>query len=157
MGAIADTFRDRLDVKRSDTFFSLVAWGCDAADLCQGYQQLLAHGGRILLLGVEMDRCSALHLAEKRVALPDDLHARLALPDDLQREYPPEDWSVGYGPEANFLLAQEVAEAHGLIAIGEIGAATARLFDAQTVVTLYETLLREDPYRVYGLTRASEG
>jgi len=156
MGAVADAFRDRADVIRSDDKFSLAAWGRDAAELCRGYQPLLDHSGRILLLGVEMDRCSALHLAEKRVALPDDLQARLALPDELQREYPPERWSIGYGPEANFLLAQEVADAHGLLVTCKIGAATVRLFDAQTVVTLYETLLREDPYLVYGLTEASK-
>jgi hypothetical protein len=48
-------------------------------------------------------------------------------------------------------LAQEAAEAQGLIKSVRIGQALARLFEAQALVTLYESLLRTRPYAVYGL------
>ena len=153
MGAIADAFREWPGVRRNtDTLFSYAAWGRDA-DLFarRGLGPLVERGGKALLLGVEMDRCSALHLAEERVALPARLAALLTPPDDLWRDYPAAEWGIGYGPEANFLMAQEAAEAHGLIASVGIGQATARLFAIQPVVALYERLLREQPYAVYGL------
>jgi aminoglycoside 3-N-acetyltransferase len=157
MGAIADAFREWPGVRRdTDTLFSYVAWGRDA-DLFarKGLAPLVERGGKALLLGVEMDRCSALHLAEERVALPPALVALLTPPGDLIRDYPDHLWGIGYGPEANFLLAQEAAEAHGLIASASIGQTVARLFAIQPVVALYERLLREQPYAVHGLPEPS--
>lgn len=153
MGAIADTFREWPDVRReTSAFFSYAAWGRDAEQFArEGLAPLVACGGKALLLGVEMDRCSSLHLAEQRVKLPPTLAALLTPPDDLTRDYPDHLWSIGYGPAANFLLAQEIAEAHGLIESVCIGHAVARLFEAQTLVALYESLLRTRPYAVYGL------
>ncbi len=153
MGAIADAFRDWRDVRReTGAFFSYAAWGRDA-DLYahEGLAPLVAHGGKALLLGVEMDRCSALHLAEERVTLPPALVALLTPPDDLARGYPDDMWGIGYGPEPNFLLAQSVAEAQGLIQTQRIGHAIARLFKAQALVAIYERLLLTQPYAVYGL------
>ncbi|HEX2350658.1 MAG TPA: AAC(3) family N-acetyltransferase, partial [Ktedonobacterales bacterium] len=153
MGAIADAFRAWPDVRREkDTFFAYAAWGRDA-DLYarEGLAPLVERGGKTLLLGVEMDRCSALHLAEAQVALPAELAALLTPPADLMRDYPDTEWGFGYGPEANFLLAQQAAEAKGLIDVGQIGHATARLSVIQPVVAVYERFLRERPYAVYGL------
>lgn len=159
MGVIADTFRDWPDVRReTGAFFSYAAWGRNA-DLYarEGLASLVARGGKALLLGVEMDRCSALHLAEERVVLPLALAALLIPPADLARDYPDDAWGIGYGPEANFLLAQSVAETHGLIQTERIGLGVARLFEAQTLVAIYERLLREQPYAVYGLPEPPEG
>ncbi|MGH2504697.1 MAG: AAC(3) family N-acetyltransferase, partial [Ktedonobacterales bacterium] len=148
MGAIADTFREWPDVRReTGAFFSYAAWGRGAERFAhEGLAPLVACGGKVLLLGVEMDRCSSLHLAEERVTLPPKLAALLTPPDDLIRDYPDHLWGIGYGPEANFLLAQAAAEAHGLIATVGIGQAVARLFEAQALVTLYESLLRTRHY-----------
>jgi aminoglycoside 3-N-acetyltransferase len=153
MGVIADTFRDWPDVRReTSAFFSYAAWGHDAKRFAhEGLAPLVTCGGKVLLLGVEMDRCSSLHLAEERVPLPPPLAALLAPADDLIRDYPDHLWGIGYGPQANFLLAQDVAEAQGLIASIRIGQAVARLFEAQALVMLYESLLRTRPYAVYGL------
>lgn len=159
MGAIADTFRDWPGVQReASRFVSYAAWGRDADQYArEGLAPLVARGGKALLLGVEMDRCSSLHLAEERVALPPALAALLTPPADLTRDYPDDTWGVGYGPEANFLLAQEVAEARGLIQKTLIGQAIARLFEAQALVAIYEGLLRTRPYAVYGLPEPVEG
>ena len=153
MGVIADTFRYWPGVQReTSAFFSYAAWGRDA-DLYarEGLAPLVARGGKALLLGVAMDRCSALHLAEERVVLPPALTALLTPPADLARDYPDDAWGIGYGPEANFLLAQSVAEAQGLIQTERIGQAFARLFEAQALVAIYGRLLLTQPYAVYGL------
>jgi aminoglycoside 3-N-acetyltransferase len=153
MGVIADTFREWPEVQReTGHFFSYAAWGRDAERFAhEGLAPLIASGGKALLLGVEMDRCSSLHLAEQRVALPPALATRLTPPDGIIRDYPDHLWGIGYGPEADFLLAQAAAEAHGLIESVRIGQAVARLFEAQALVALYESLLRTHPYAVYGL------
>jgi aminoglycoside N3'-acetyltransferase len=136
-------------VRNTDSFFSYTAWGKDAALLAQGLHHLVARGGKVLLLGVQMDRCSCLHLAEGRVSLPDNLQRLREVPEEIQREYPPHLWSIGYGPESNFLLVQQEAEARHLITTTMIGNALTRFFDASTMVDLYEAMLRENPYRLF--------
>jgi len=152
MGVIADRFRDRADVVRTpDSFFSYTAWGKDAALLAQGLEHLVSRGGRVLLLGVQMDRCSCLHLAEERVTLPEDLQRLMEIPEEIQRAYPSQLWGIGYGPESNFLLVQQEAEVRYLITAMMIGSALTRFFDARTMVDLYEAMLRENPYRLFGV------
>jgi aminoglycoside 3-N-acetyltransferase len=150
MGTIADRFRDRADVVRNiDSFFAYTAWGKDAAVLAEGLHHLVARGGQVLLLGVQMDRCSCLHLAEERVPLPIDLQQLMEVPEEIQREFPPHLWSIGYGPESNFLLVQQEAERRQLLTVTTIGNATVRFFEAATMVDLYEALLRENPYQLF--------
>lgn len=150
MGVIADRFRDRADVVRAvGSFFSYTAWGQNAAIVAHNLEQVVARGGQVLLLGVQMDRCSCLHLAEDRVGLPVALSRLMEVPEDIQRAYPEQQWRIGYGPEANFLAVQQEAESHGLIRLTRIGCAVVRCFDARTIVNLYEALLRENPYRLF--------
>lgn len=157
MGVIADRFRDRSDVVRNtDSFFSYSAWGKDAALLAQSLKHLVNRGGQVLLLGVQMDRCSCLHLAEERVTLPDDLQRLLEVPEEIQREYADHLWRIGYGPESNFLLVQQEAEARHLITTTMIGNAPTRFFDARTMVDLYEAMLRENPYRLFEVDECSK-
>ncbi len=152
MGAIADRFRERSDVVRNtNSFFSYTAWGKDASMLSQSLAPFVERGGQVLLLGVQMDRCSSLHLAEERVTLPEALQRLMDVPEEIQRDYPADLWSIGFGPESNFLLVQDEAEARGLIRTTMIGAAIARMFDAKTVVELYEAMLRKNPYHLYGV------
>jgi hypothetical protein len=71
------------------------------------------------------------------------------LPEEIQREYPRHLWGIGYGPESNFLLVQQEAETQRLITSIMIGSALVRFFDASTMVDLYETMLRKNPYRLF--------
>lgn len=152
MGVIADRFRDRAGVVRNTgSFFSYTACGKDAALLAQGLQHLVSRGGWVLLLGVQMDRCSCLHLAEERVTLPEALQRLMMVPEEIQRKFPPHLWRIGYGPESNFLLVQQEAERRNLLTTIMIGNALVRFFDASTMVDLYEALLRENPYRLFGV------
>ncbi len=155
MGVIADTFRQRPDVVRwYQPIHSVSAWGKDADVFCQSFKPLVEAGGKILLLGVQMDRCSALHIAEGRVRLPEDIRRLMdwQVPDELLKVYPPDKWLIGCkGVWGNFLIVQEEAEQLGLIKSIKIGGATARLFGAKSMVELYEKLLIENPHRMFGL------
>lgn len=155
MGIIADTFRRRPDVVRwYHPVHSVSAWGKDAHIFCQSFKPLVEAGGGILLVGVQMDRCSALHIAEERVQLPQDIQRLMAweVSEELLKRYPQDEWLIGCdGRWGDFLIVQQAAEELGMIKSATIGAATARLFEARPMVDLYEKLLVENPYRMFGL------
>lgn len=93
MGAISDEFRRLPEVVRwYHPVHSVSAWGKDAQRYCQGFKPLVQAGGKILLLGVQMDRCSALHISEEMVALPADVqkYMRWEVPEELLKIYPPD-------------------------------------------------------------------
>lgn len=155
MGVIADTFRQHSDVVRSyHPIHSVSAWGKDANIFCQSFKPLVETGGKILLLGVQMDRCSALHIAEERVKLPEDIRKLMAweIHEELLKVYSPNKWVIGCkGAWGDFLIVQEEAERLGLIESVMIGSATVRLFEAKSMVELYEKLLTENPHRMFGI------
>lgn len=154
MGRIADAFIKRPDVVRSnDRVFSVSAWGKDAALFCQTFKPLVEADGQILLLGVDMDRCSALHIAEERLELPEFIRAKTRIPETILQLYPKDQWSIGYGPAADFLIVQEEAEKLGLVKSVQIGLATVKLCPAKPLVNLYERMLRDDPYRLFRLEK----
>jgi aminoglycoside 3-N-acetyltransferase len=153
MGVIADTFRQRNDVARwYHPFHSVTAWGKNADVFCQSFKPLVEANGKILLLGVQMDRCSALHIAEERVHLPQEFTKLMGweVAEDLLKVYPPEEWLIGCkGAWGDFLIVQEEAEKLGMIDKTTIGGATVQLFEAKPMVDLYEQLLRKDPFRMF--------
>ena len=155
MGVIANTFRRHPDVVRwYHPFHSVSAWGKDADIFCQSFKPLVEADGKILLLGVQMDRCSALHIAEERVQIPEDIKKLMEweIPPELLDVYPPDKWLIGCkGVWGDFLKVQKEAERLGLIESARIGAAIARVFDAKPMVDLYEKLLIENPYRMFGI------
>ncbi len=159
MGLIADTFRRRPDVARwYHPVHAVTAWGRDAQLYCQSFKPLVEAGGYILLLGVQMDRCSALHLAEEQVLLPEDIVELREgkVPEELLQVYPPDAWIIGCeNIWADFLIVQQEAENLGMIKSGTIGAATARLFEAAPMLALYKKMLLEDPYRMFGINPKS--
>lgn len=82
MGAIAECFRSYPDVLRSEhPIYSFAAWGADADEIVgdHGFDRGLGensplarvydHDGDVLLLGVDHDRNTSLHLAEYRTNL----------------------------------------------------------------------------------------
>ncbi len=159
MGAISDAFRRHPQVVRwYHPLHSVSAWGFHAQRYCQGFRPMAEAGGKILLLGVEMDRCSALHIAEEIVPLPADIQKamRWEVPRELLKLYPPDQWLVGcQGAWGDFLIVQAEAEKLGMIKTAQIGSATARLFSAQPMIDLYAQLLRSDPYRMFAIHQAN--
>jgi aminoglycoside 3-N-acetyltransferase len=157
MGAVSDAFRRRPGAVCEPGPFRMCAWGRDAHLHAQSYQHLLDVDGWVLLIGVGIDRCSSMHLAE-RVPIPDEIAARFRIPEEIRRDYAENEWSVGYGstPGDPWRAVWEEAEHRGLIRKGRIGQAECALFKARAVVTLYEDLRRSDPYGIFGVARPGE-
>jgi hypothetical protein len=93
-----------------------------------------------------------MHLAE-HVPIPQDITGRFDLPDELARDYPEEEWGIGYGstPGDAWGTVWKEAECQGLIRHGRIGQADCTLFRAGALVRIYEGMRRIDPYGLFGL------
>jgi len=152
MGAVADTFRKRPNVVCGTGLHRTCAWGRDARAHTEGYENLVAADGWVLLVGVDIYRCSSLHVAE-RVPIPEAITDRFLIPDEILRDYPEEQWAIGYGsvPGDPWGTAWREAQERGLVRTAKIGEATCHLFKARELVLLYEDLRRSDPYGLFGL------
>ena len=160
MGIIVDTFRKWPDTFLGKGINRVCAWGHNASLHSQGYEYLLSLNGWVLLIGVDIHRCSCMHTAEDKVALPEKiLEQRYQLPEEIQRQYPKKDWYVEYSepqkpaPEDAWGKVQVEAERRGLIKRGYIGKAESLLFRGKPVVDIYEEFLRTDPYKLFGVEK----
>lgn len=155
LGVVVDTFRKRPDVVCGTNFFRGCAWGHDAHLHCQGYQHLLDIDGWTLLLGVDIGRCSSMHLAED-VPIPEEIRERFRVPADILRDYPQDRWRIGYGATPGDPWAKVWAEAQqrGLIRTRTIGQSACKLFKARAMVSIYEEMRRTDPFALFGLEKA---
>jgi aminoglycoside N3'-acetyltransferase len=163
MGMIADTFRQWPNTCLGKGLHRVCAWGQNAELHRQGYEYLLSIDGWALLIGVDIHRCSSMHIAEGNVKLPTEImdHFRLpaAIQQELEREYPAPEWYVQYnGPYAP--VSEDAwgkvvleAERRGLIKRGWIGQAECMLFKAKPVVEIYEDFRRTDPFNLFGIEK----
>ena len=125
MGAVSDTFRARKDVVCGTGIHRLCAWGREQARYSEGYGHLLDTGGAALLIGVGIDRCSSLHLAE-RTTMTAEARTRMdalwtardapRISDEVRSQYPddvslggPEGWIDGQ-PWTNALVQSETVQ-----------------------------------------------
>jgi len=157
MGIVADTFSRWPNVCIGQGEHRVCAWGHNAQLHSQGYAYLLSIEGWVLLLGVDINRCSSMHIAEAKVEWPPTLIEHFRLPEEIQRQYPATEWYVQYHdprkpkPENAWGKVQVEAERRGLIRRGCIGDAECLLFKAKPVVDLYEEFLRTNPFQLFGI------
>jgi aminoglycoside N3'-acetyltransferase len=151
MGVIADEFCLRPDTVLGPSPHRVCAWGRNAEQLSLGYQVLLEMDGDVLLLGVDIERCSCMHQAEKN-PLPPEIAGLFELPEEIAARYS-DDYYIAYGqsPVNAWLKIQSQAEKEGIIKIGTIGQATCRFFKARPVVEAYAEALRTDPWALFGV------
>ena len=157
-GAVSDEFRFRADVVCGSGIHRVCAWGRDAELHARGYRHLLEVDGLVLLVGVGIDRCSSMHLAD-RVKITRQARERMnalwpdagpEITDAVRQEYPsdivigPRE-GVSGGPWEN---ARQEAERRGLIKRGEIGQAACLLFRAGDLVALIEEVRISGPFPV---------
>jgi aminoglycoside 3-N-acetyltransferase len=160
MGVIADTFCKLPNTHLGKGIHRVCAWGHNAQLHSQGYEYLLSIDGWVLLIGVDIHRCSCMHTAEAKVHWPKEILAYFELPEEIQRQYPRTDWYVEYQepqkplPEDAWGKVQIEAECRGLIRRGHIGKAECMLFKAKPVVDVYEEFLRTDPFELFGIEKA---
>jgi aminoglycoside 3-N-acetyltransferase len=156
LGAVVAEFLRRPGVVCGPGILRVCAWGQDADRHRQGYEYLLDIDGWILLLGVGIDACSSLHLAED-VRLPEQIRAYYQIPEDIHRDYDPQHWSIGYGGTGAPVWDKVYAEAdrQGLIRQHQIGNATCQLFKARAMVTIYREWRRSDPFGLFEVPKDS--
>jgi aminoglycoside 3-N-acetyltransferase len=157
MGVIADTFCKWPNTCMGQGEHRVCAWGHNAHLHSQGYAYLLSIDGWVLLLGVDINRCSSMHTAEDKVEWPKEINEHFRLPEEIQRLYPDTEWYVQYNdprkplPENAWGKVQIEAERRALIKRGRIGKAECLLFKGKPVVDLYEEALRTDPFTLFGI------
>lgn len=146
MGAIPECFRDYPDVGRSrHPEYSFAASGAAADAVIGGHSfdnglgegsplaRVYDRGGRVLLLGVDHDRNTSLHLAEYRAALPHESRRNVAPVldggDAVRVEY--EDIEID---SSDFAALGADFEATTAVDSGRVGAAEATLVGQRALV-----------------------
>lgn len=152
MGAIADTFRQRPDVITGSGVIRTAGWGRHAAEAARGgLDHAIHHGGKALLLGVDIYRLTAMHYVED--ILPEEITGLFAPTEEMRRKYPSEEWLIEAGepPVKPWYTIQRMARERGLIREGCIGSCRYMFFDILDVVSIYRNELERNPLKLYGL------
>ncbi|MFP3984570.1 MAG: aminoglycoside N(3)-acetyltransferase [Candidatus Bathyarchaeia archaeon] len=149
-GIIPETFRKRKNVVRGlHPSLSIAASGPRARVLSEGWHRLLEHDGYILLIGVGLDRCTAMHLAEKRVRLPDRILKKITPPKWFAEKYPEEAWEWDVGPYPDFAKLTQPCIERGIMTTIKVGEATLRLVKLRKLINLYVEYLQKNPDLFY--------
>jgi aminoglycoside 3-N-acetyltransferase len=157
MGAVSDSFKSREDVVCGTGIHRTCAWGSGKDRHAQGYRHLLETRGLALLIGVGIDRCSSLHLADRTEITPEARSAMDAAWAPLRTPELSPQFSSGYPHD--ILVGQvggwchgdpwtdcfEEAERRGLVKHGRVGAADSLLFVVADLVEILEGIRREGP------------
>jgi len=150
-GAIPETFRKRKGVVRgSHPSNSVAALGPRAKELSEGWHRLLKLDGYILLIGVGLDRCTAMHLAEKRMRFPERILKKITPPKWFVEKYPEGEWEWDIGPYPDFAKLTEPCLKRGIMKVIKIGESTLRLVRLRELIDLYVEHLEKDPDLFYG-------
>jgi len=152
-GIIPETFRKRKDVIRSShPSNSVAAWGPKARDLSEGWHKLLELDGYLLLIGVGLDRCTAMHLAEKRARFPEHILKKITPPKWLVEKYPEDQWEWDFGPYPDFAKLTKPCLEHGIMKTVKVGESTLRLVKLKELIDLYVEYLEKDPDLFYSFS-----
>ena len=152
MGIIADTFRQRSDVITGEGIIRTSGWGAYAEQAATGgFDHAIHHGGKALLLGVDIYKLTAMHYMED--ILPQTIREIFAPNEEVCRKYPPDEWFIETGepPVKPWYTIQDMAYQKGLIKDGYIGNCKYMFFDIRDVVYLYREELEKNPLKLYGL------
>ncbi len=157
-GTIPETFRKRRGVHRSlHPSLSVAATGPKAQEIVQAglknsveaWRKLLQHDGYILLIGIDLANCTAMHLVEERVTLPKHLKDKLTPPQWFKDKYPETQWEWDVGPYPKFAKMTQPCIRHKIMKTTKIGNATLSLVRLKDLLDLYEKYMKEDPDQFY--------
>lgn len=153
-GTIPETFRKRKDVTRSlHPVFSVAATGPKAEEIIEegrdnvlkAWKKLLELDGYILLIGVDLGVCTAMHLVEERVELPQHILEKITPPKWFVEKYPEDQWEWDFAPYPEFSKMEDLCLDHGIMKTTKIGDATLKLVKLRDLIDLYEEYLKGNP------------
>ena len=139
MGLIADTFRKMPDTYTGEGVFRISGWGKNGKEAVNcGLQYPLEHGGKALLLGVDIYKLTAMHYVES--FLPDEIKNLFAPDYMVNCIYPPDKWFIEMGqpPVKAWYTIQQEAYEKGLIRDRYIGPCKVMFFNLWDIVGIYE-------------------
>lgn len=149
-GTIPEAFRKRKGaVRGSHPSNSIAALGPRAEELVEGWHKVLEADGYILLIGVGLEVCTAMHLAEKRVQFPEHILKKITPPKELVEKYPETEWEWDFGPYPDFAKMEEPCLKHGIMKTVKVGEATLKLVRLKKLVDLYAECLKKNPDLFY--------
>lgn len=157
-GGIPEVFRKRKQVLRSlHPLHSLAATGPCAQMIIEAgrngalpaWKKVLELGGYVLLIGVGLESCTAMHLVEERVKLPEHIQKKLTPPKWLLDRYPATEWDWDVGPYPDFKQMEEPCLNRGIMKTVKVGNATLRLLKLEELVDLYTEYLQKKPDMFY--------
>lgn len=152
MGLVADTFRKLPDTFAGQDTISTAGWGRHGKEaLTGGLDYAIHHGGKALLLGVDIYKLTAMHYVEG--ATPEDISKRYEPTKAVNKIYPPDEWLIecGHPHVKAWYKIQSAAYEKGLIKEAMIGNCKAMFFDIHDAISIYENELRTDPYGLWEL------
>jgi len=159
-GKISENFRKRNGVIRSlHPVFSIVALGPKAKKIVEAgrggageaWKKLLEFDGFILLIGVGLEVCTAMHLAEERVTFPKHILEKITAPKWFVEKYPQNKWEWDIGPYPEFSKLDEPCQKRNIMKIVKVGNATLKLVRLRELIDLYVEYLRKDPDLFYAI------
>ncbi len=149
-GLIPETFRKRKGVVRgSHPSNSVAALGPKARELSEGWHRLFELDGYILLIGVGLDSCTAMHLAEKRVRFPEQILKKITPPKWFVEKYPEGEWEWDFGPYPDFAKLTKPCLQRGIMKTVKVGESTLKLVKLRELIDLYVEYLKKDPDLFY--------
>ncbi|MDH5462584.1 MAG: AAC(3) family N-acetyltransferase [Candidatus Bathyarchaeota archaeon] len=152
-GIIPETFRKRKGVIRGlHPSHSIAASGPKAQELSEGWHKVLELDGYILLIGVGLDRCTAMHLAEKRMHFPDHILKKITPPKWFVEKYPEGKWEWDFGSYPDFAKLTQPCLERGIMKTVKVGDATLKLVKLRQLIDLYVEYLEKDPDLFYGIS-----
>lgn len=157
-GVIPETFRKRGGVIRSlHPMFSVAAVGSRAEEIAEAgsknvleaWRRLLKLGGNILLMGVGLEVCTAMHSAEEQVVLPKHILEKITPPRWFMEKYPEDEWEWDFGPYPDFSKMEEPCQRQKLVKTIKVGEARLKLVRLRELIDLYVECLGKNPDQFY--------
>lgn len=157
-GIIPETFRKRPGVIRSlHPVHSIAAIGLKAQEITSagdgrslsGWKVLLELDGYVLLIGVGLEVCTAMHLAESMVKFPKHILDKITPPKWFVEKYPENEWEWDVGPYPDFAKLEPICKERGIIKTTTIGKANVKLLRLRELINLYAQELEKNPDMFY--------
>lgn len=149
-GITPETFRKRKGVIRgSHPSNSVAALGPKARELSEGWHKMLELDGYILLIGVGLEVCTAMHLAERRVQFPKRILEKITPPKWLVEKYPSGEWEWDFGPYPDFAKLEAPCLKRGIMKTIKVGKAALQLVNLRKLIDLYAEYLTKNPDLFY--------